>query len=53
MIFSKTRFPLFGIIHAGAGLDPHEHEILPPTGMDRKTSDAGDFHAAANCDRAT
>ena len=30
--------------HAGVGLDPHEHEILPPTGMDRKTFDAGDFH---------
>ena len=32
---------------AGVGLDPHEHEILPPTGMDRKTSDASDFHAAS------
>jgi hypothetical protein len=30
----------------GIGHDPHEHEILSPTGMDRKTFDAGDLHCA-------
>ena len=34
--------------YAGVGLNPYEHEVLPPTGMDRKTFDAGDFHDASN-----
>src|SRR5262249_48791254 len=34
--------------HAGVGLDPHEHEILPPAGMDRKTFDGRDFHNASD-----
>src|ERR1700726_1743064 len=35
--------------YAGVSLDPHENEILPPTGMDRKTFDPGDFHDAPYC----
>ena len=35
--------------HAGVGLDPHENEILPPAGMDRKTFDPDDFHDAPYC----
>lgn len=31
---------------ATIGLDPHENEVLTPTGIDRKTFDAGDFHCA-------
>ena len=31
---------------AVVGLDPHENEVLAPTGIDRKTFDAGDFHCA-------
>jgi hypothetical protein len=30
----------------GIGLDPHENEVLAPTGIDRKTFHAGDFHCA-------
>src|SRR5262245_32242216 len=32
--------------HAGIGRNAHEHEILPPARIDRKTFDAGDFHSA-------
>ena len=28
----------------GIGRHPHEYEILAPTGMDRKTFDAGNLH---------
>jgi hypothetical protein len=52
---SERKWPIAVVLavgltdHAGVGLDPHENEILPPNGMDRKTFDPGNFHDAYYC----
>src|SRR5262249_52036275 len=35
--------------HAGIGRNAHEHEILPPARIDRKTFDADDLHCVLRC----